>query len=68
MAQAGAYLDQALALARRMGDPALLAASLNRIGNWRLNMEQPIAALQPESCVSLNAILSTAIDDPWPTA
>jgi predicted ATPase len=68
MAQAGAYLDQALTLARRMGDPALLAASLNRIGNWRLNMEQPIAALQPESCVSLNAILSTAIDDPWPTA
>lgn len=46
MAQAGAYLDQALAATRRMGDPALLAVSLNRIGNWHLNMEQPSIALQ----------------------
>lgn len=46
MAQAGDYLDRALAVARTLADPALLAASLNRIGNWRLNMEQPLAALQ----------------------
>lgn len=46
MAQAGDYLDWALAVARTLADPALLAASLNRIGNWRLNMEQPLAALQ----------------------
>lgn len=31
---------------RALADPARLAASLNRIGNWRLNMEQPTAALQ----------------------
>ncbi|NJN81649.1 MAG: hypothetical protein HC802_04730 [Caldilineaceae bacterium] len=45
MEPAGLYLDQALAVARQLDEPALLGASLNRIGNWRLNMEQPMAAL-----------------------
>ncbi len=33
--------EQALDLARRMGDPAALAASLNWMGNWHLNVENP---------------------------
>jgi DNA-binding SARP family transcriptional activator len=31
----------ALELARRMGDPAVLASSLNWMGNWYVNAEQP---------------------------
>jgi predicted ATPase/DNA-binding NarL/FixJ family response regulator len=45
MAQAHAYLDRALAAARALGDPALLGQTLNRIGNWRLNMGDSSAAL-----------------------
>src|SRR5436305_6994810 len=44
--QTGAYYQQALALARHMGDPLTLAHSLNRLGNWHLNIEQPREALQ----------------------
>src|SRR6266702_874248 len=40
-AQTGDYYRQALALARTMDDPATLAHSLNRLGNWYLNAEQP---------------------------
>jgi DNA-binding CsgD family transcriptional regulator len=42
--QSGAYLEQLLDLARAMGDDGLLAASLNRVGNWQLNLDQPLAA------------------------
>ncbi len=45
-AQAGSYYQQALALARTMDDPAALAHSLNRLGNWYLNAEQPQEALR----------------------
>ncbi|HFD38238.1 MAG TPA: tetratricopeptide repeat protein, partial [Anaerolineae bacterium] len=39
------YLEQALALARRLDDPAALADSLNWLGNWHLNMEEIPASL-----------------------
>ena len=39
------YLEQALDLAHRLGDPASLADSLNWLGNWHLNMEEPQASL-----------------------
>jgi DNA-binding CsgD family transcriptional regulator len=45
-AQTGDYYQQALALARIMDDPATLAHSLNRLGNWYLNVEQPQEALR----------------------
>ena len=45
-AQAGTYFQQALALARQMGDPLTLAHSLNRLGNWHINVEQPQEALR----------------------
>jgi DNA-binding CsgD family transcriptional regulator len=45
MEQAHRYLDQALATARLLEDPVLLGQSLNRIGNWCLNMGQPLRAL-----------------------
>ena len=38
------YFQQALALARQMGDPEILAHSLNRLGNWHANLEQPLEA------------------------
>ncbi len=40
----GDYFEQALALARTMGDPVTLAHALNRVGNWHLNVEQPLEA------------------------
>lgn len=43
--RAGAYLERALALARERGDPLLVAYSLNRVGNWYLNNEEPERAL-----------------------
>ena len=43
--QTGAYCQEALALARGMGDPLTLAHTLNRLGNWHLNVEQPLEAL-----------------------
>jgi len=43
--QTGAYYQQALALARQMDDPLTLAHSLNRLGNWHMNIEQPREAL-----------------------
>ena len=45
-AQAGSYYQQALALARCLEDPLTLAHSLNRLGNWHLNIEQPREALR----------------------
>jgi predicted ATPase/DNA-binding CsgD family transcriptional regulator len=46
MSKAGAYLDRALDLTRQLNDLAALGASLNRIGNWRMNMEQSDEALR----------------------
>ena len=43
--QAETWFRQALALAQSLNDPALHAHSLNRIGNWHLNVEQPHEAL-----------------------
>jgi tetratricopeptide (TPR) repeat protein len=45
-AQTGDYYQQALALTRAMDDPATIAHSLNRLGNWHLNVEQPLEALR----------------------
>ncbi|HLX57696.1 MAG TPA: LuxR C-terminal-related transcriptional regulator, partial [Ktedonobacteraceae bacterium] len=45
-AQSGDYYQRALTLARTMNDPATLAHSLNRLGNWHLNIEQPQEALR----------------------
>src|SRR5260370_30627531 len=44
-AQTGTYYQRALTLARQMGDPLTLARSLNRLGNWHVNIEQPREAL-----------------------
>lgn len=35
--RAGAYCQRALDLARALAEPALLAQTLNRVGNWRTN-------------------------------
>jgi DNA-binding CsgD family transcriptional regulator/Flp pilus assembly protein TadD len=37
----GGYFEQTLALARQMEEPSLIAASLNRVGNWHLNAGRP---------------------------
>ncbi len=39
--KAGAYYRQAFNLARDIGDEAIFAHSLNRLGNWHLNAEEP---------------------------
>jgi len=39
--QTGAYFRRALNLARTLDDPTMLARSLNWVGNWHLNTEQP---------------------------
>lgn len=44
--QSGDYYQRALVLARTLDDPATLAHSLNRLGNWYLNAEQPQEALR----------------------
>src|SRR5581483_7425283 len=44
-ARAGEYFERALDLAREHNDPLLLAHSLNRVGNWYLNNEDPERAL-----------------------
>nr|HET6900943.1 AAA family ATPase [Ktedonobacteraceae bacterium] len=45
-AQAEIWFRQALVLSQSLDDPALHARSLNRIGNWHLNVEQPHEALR----------------------
>jgi DNA-binding CsgD family transcriptional regulator/tetratricopeptide (TPR) repeat protein len=42
----GEYFRSALALATSLTDPNLLARSLNRMGNWHLNKEEPLQAQQ----------------------
>lgn len=44
-ARTGEYYQQALKAARAAGDPATLAHSLNRLGNWLANVERPQEAL-----------------------
>jgi serine/threonine protein kinase/predicted ATPase len=44
--QTGAYFRRAIERARALADPKLLAPSLNRLGNWYLNVEQPQEALR----------------------
>src|SRR5205823_9790768 len=39
--QTRAYFADALDLARQLDDPPALAQSLNRVGNWHVNVEQP---------------------------
>jgi DNA-binding SARP family transcriptional activator len=39
------YIDLALDLAKRIEEPALLASSLNWVGNWYCNAENPVLAL-----------------------
>jgi predicted ATPase/DNA-binding CsgD family transcriptional regulator len=44
-AQAETWFRLALVLAQALNDPTLHAHSLNRVGNWHLNVEQPREAL-----------------------
>jgi DNA-binding SARP family transcriptional activator/tetratricopeptide (TPR) repeat protein len=39
------YWEQALKLAQRIGDPAILGRTLNRMGNWHANDEKPAMAV-----------------------
>jgi tetratricopeptide (TPR) repeat protein len=41
----GAYVREALAVAQNLNDPACIADSLNRLGNWHMNVQQTDAAL-----------------------
>lgn len=43
--QTGAYFRRAIEAARAQASPKLLAHSLNRLGNWHANVEQPLEAL-----------------------
>ena len=45
-ARAETWFRQGLMLSQALDDPALHARSLNRIGNWHLNVEQPQEALR----------------------
>jgi len=42
----GDYFQQAQALAQTIGDPPVIAHTLNTIGNWQMNRGQPFAAVQ----------------------
>ncbi len=44
--QTGAYFRRAIERARMQASPKLLAHSLNRLGNWHANGEQPLEALR----------------------
>lgn len=46
-ARAGDYRREALRVARELGDEALVARSLNRVGNWHVNLDEPHAGLPP---------------------
>jgi tetratricopeptide (TPR) repeat protein len=45
-ARTGEHYRRAFELARAMNHPRALAYSLNRLGNWRVNIEQPTEGLQ----------------------
>ena len=44
--QTRSYYHQAIELAQVLDDPKFEAHSLNRMGNWHLNVEQPLEALR----------------------
>jgi DNA-binding CsgD family transcriptional regulator len=44
--QTSAFFQRAYEHARAMGQPPMLARSLNRVGNWHLNVEEPLEALR----------------------
>ncbi len=44
--QTGEHYREALALARHMDDASAMGQSLNRVGNWHLNVEQPAEAVR----------------------
>jgi DNA-binding CsgD family transcriptional regulator/tetratricopeptide (TPR) repeat protein len=44
--QTGNYLRRALELASAMNDPLILARTLNRVGNWYVNIEKPQEGLR----------------------
>ena len=44
--RAGDYFHQGLDLARKISDPGTLARSLNRLGNWHANIEQPTKSIE----------------------
>ena len=44
--KAGDYFRAALALTPVLSDPALVAHTLNRVGNWHFNLAQPAEALR----------------------
>ncbi|MCI0395564.1 MAG: AAA family ATPase [Chloroflexi bacterium] len=39
------YFQRALVLAQHMEEPAMVAHTLNRLGNWQLNVGRPLAAI-----------------------
>jgi tetratricopeptide (TPR) repeat protein len=43
--RSGEYYQHAFELARTLNDPSSMARSLNRLGNWHLNVERPQEAL-----------------------
>jgi DNA-binding CsgD family transcriptional regulator len=43
--RAGDYRRAALDVSRSIGDGAIIARSLNRVGNWHINVEEPRAGL-----------------------
>ncbi|MEP7001013.1 MAG: AAA family ATPase, partial [bacterium] len=43
--RAGSYRHEALDVARSIDDPILIARSLNRVGNWYVNREDPQASI-----------------------
>jgi DNA-binding CsgD family transcriptional regulator/tetratricopeptide (TPR) repeat protein len=43
--RAGQYRRETLELARSIGDPTLIAHSLNRVGNWYVNREDPYSGI-----------------------
>jgi DNA-binding CsgD family transcriptional regulator len=44
--QAGEYLERALGAARSLRDPAALGHTLNRVGNWKMNLDDLDSALR----------------------
>jgi DNA-binding CsgD family transcriptional regulator len=43
--RAGEYRREALRVARTLGEESLVARSLNRVGNWHVNLEEPHAGI-----------------------
>ena len=43
--RAGEFRREALDVSRLLGDESLIARSLNRVGNWHVNLEEPQTGL-----------------------